>query len=163
MNGADWLLALPIAIPLFACAAGAALHGRHGAQRVVTLASASALLVVSFLLLFRVQAEGVLASQMGDWPAPFGITLVADLLGAAMVVIGAVMYLAVAVYALADGAEERERQGWHPLLGGLMLRAALRLHRDRTALNARGVLKASVLYLPLLYMALLLDSRPGLF
>ena len=49
------------------------------------------------------------------------------------------------------------------LLGGLMLRAALRLHRDRTALNARGVLKASVLYLPLLYMALLLDSRPGLF
>ena len=121
MNGADWLLALPIAIPLFACAAGAALHGRHGAQRVVTLVSASVLLLVSLLLLARTQADGVLASQMGDWPAPFGITLVADVLGAAMVVIGAVMYLAVAVYALADGAEERERQGWHPLLGGLML------------------------------------------
>ncbi len=73
------------------------------------------------MLLVHVQAEGVIASQMGDWPAPFGITLVADLLGAVMVVIGAVMYLAVAVYALADGAEERERQGWHPLLGGLML------------------------------------------
>ncbi|MFN7000624.1 MAG: proton-conducting transporter membrane subunit, partial [Elioraea tepidiphila] len=121
MNGTDWLLALPIAVPLFACAAGAALHGRHAAQRVVTLVSASGLLLVSLLLLARVQADGVLASQMGDWPAPFGITLVADLLGAAMVVIGAVMYLAVAVYALADGAEERERQGWHPLLGGLML------------------------------------------
>ncbi|MCX7685549.1 MAG: Na+/H+ antiporter subunit D [Acetobacteraceae bacterium] len=121
MNGADWLLALPIAVPLFACAAGAALHGRHAAQRLVTLVSAAALLLVSLLLLARVRAEGVLASQMGDWPAPFGITLVADLLGAAMVVIGAVMYLAVAVYALADGAEERERQGWHPLLGGLML------------------------------------------
>jgi protoheme IX farnesyltransferase len=49
------------------------------------------------------------------------------------------------------------------LLGAVFLRAAARLHRDRTALNARGVLKASVLYLPLLYLALLLDSRPGLF
>lgn len=49
------------------------------------------------------------------------------------------------------------------LLGALFLRAALRLYRERSALSARGVLKASVLYLPLLYIALLLDSRPGLF
>jgi protoheme IX farnesyltransferase len=49
------------------------------------------------------------------------------------------------------------------LLGALFLRAAVRLQRDRSALNARGVLKASVMYLPLLYLALLLDSRPGLF
>jgi len=49
------------------------------------------------------------------------------------------------------------------LLGAVFLRAAVRLYRDRSALNARGVLKASVLYLPLLYIALLLDSRSGLF
>jgi hypothetical protein len=29
--------------------------------------------------------------------------------------------------------------------------------RDRSLLNARGVLKASVIYLPLLYVALVLD------
>jgi multicomponent Na+:H+ antiporter subunit D len=121
MTLADWLLALCVAIPLFACAANSALYTWRRAQRVVTLAAAVALLGVSFALLFHVQANGIVASQMGDWRAPFGITLVADLLGAAMVVIGAVMYLAVAVYALADGAEERERQGWHPLLAGLML------------------------------------------
>ena len=121
MTLADWLLALPIAITLFACAANSAFYAQFRAQRVVTLVSAVALLVASFALLFHVQAHGVIASQMGDWRAPFGITLVADLLGAAMVVIGAVMYLAVAVYALADGPEERERQGWHPLLAGLML------------------------------------------
>jgi len=48
-------------------------------------------------------------------------------------------------------------------LGALFLRAALRLTRERTAQNARGVLKASVMYLPLLYLALLAGSRPGLF
>lgn len=44
------------------------------------------------------------------------------------------------------------------ILGGLFLKSAARLSRDRTSLNARGVLKASVLYLPLLYLALILDS-----
>ena len=45
------------------------------------------------------------------------------------------------------------------LLGGLFLRAAARVTKDRSLLNARGVLRASVIYLPLLYLALLLDSR----
>jgi len=45
------------------------------------------------------------------------------------------------------------------LLGALFLRSATRLSRDRSAANARGVLKASVMYLPLLYAALILDAR----
>lgn len=48
-------------------------------------------------------------------------------------------------------------------LGALFLKSAATLSRDRSALNARGVLKASVIYLPLLYLALILDSKPGLF
>jgi protoheme IX farnesyltransferase len=45
------------------------------------------------------------------------------------------------------------------LLGAWFLRAAAAVLRDRSLVNARGVLKASVVYLPLLYAALLLDSR----
>jgi protoheme IX farnesyltransferase len=45
------------------------------------------------------------------------------------------------------------------VLGALMLRAAVRVARDRTLPNARRVLLASVMYLPLLYIALVLDSR----
>jgi protoheme IX farnesyltransferase len=48
-------------------------------------------------------------------------------------------------------------------LGALFLKSAATLSLNRSALNARGVLKASVLYLPLLYLALVLDSKPGLF
>lgn len=44
------------------------------------------------------------------------------------------------------------------ILGGLFLKSAATLSRNRTAPNARGVLKASVMYLPLLYLALVLDS-----
>lgn len=45
------------------------------------------------------------------------------------------------------------------LLGALFLRSATRLSRDRSVANARGVLRASVIYLPLLYAALILDAR----
>jgi multicomponent Na+:H+ antiporter subunit D len=118
---ADWLLALPVLIPLLACALSAALWGRPLLQRAVTFASAAALLLAAGLLVAEVWSGGVLASQMGDWPAPFGITLVADLLAAAMVAIAALMYAAVALYAQAEGAEEGEAQGWHPLLAALVM------------------------------------------
>jgi len=45
------------------------------------------------------------------------------------------------------------------ILGGLFLKSAAGCARQRTAIHARGVLKASVMYLPLLYIALILDSR----
>ena len=48
------------------------------------------------------------------------------------------------------------------LLGAFFLRSAVRVARDRTLPNARLVLRASVIYLPLLYVALVLDRRFGL-
>ncbi|HNY41546.1 MAG TPA: heme o synthase [Bryobacteraceae bacterium] len=45
------------------------------------------------------------------------------------------------------------------ILGGLFLKSAAICARQCTAVNARGVLKASVMYLPLIYLALVLDSR----
>jgi len=45
------------------------------------------------------------------------------------------------------------------ILGGLFLKSAALCARERTAVNARGVLKASVMYLPLLYLALVIDSQ----
>ena len=48
------------------------------------------------------------------------------------------------------------------VLGAFFLRSAVRVARDRTPLNARLVLKASVIYLPLLYIALVLDHHTSL-
>jgi protoheme IX farnesyltransferase len=48
------------------------------------------------------------------------------------------------------------------VLGAFFLRAAVRVARDRTLPNARLVLRASVIYLPLLYVALVLDRHMSL-
>jgi len=45
------------------------------------------------------------------------------------------------------------------VLAGFFLRFAARIAHDRTLPQARAVLRASVVYLPLLYLALVLDSR----
>lgn len=110
----SWLLAVPIAIP-FATAVLAFLLRNFAAGRWVSVAGSAALLAASAVLMQAVLAEGVVAGQMGSWPAPFGITLVADLLSAVMVVITAIIALAVSVYALADIGPAEERLGYHAL------------------------------------------------
>ena len=110
----SWLLALPLAIP-FAAAVLAALVPSARLARLVSVGGSVLLLAASAALMVAVLDEGVLAAQMGEWPAPFGVTLVADLLSAVMVVITAITGLAVAVYAVAEVGPERERMGYHAL------------------------------------------------
>jgi multicomponent Na+:H+ antiporter subunit D len=112
----SWLVAAPIALPL---ATGALLLvGRFSPQRerAIALLSTSALALLSIALLSEVSREGILVLQAGGWSAPFGISLVADRLGAAMVVITGVIGLAVVVYAMADLDARRLRFGFHGLM-----------------------------------------------
>ncbi len=110
----SWLLAFPIIIP-FATAAAAFFARRSPSGRWISVLGAILSLIAAAALMGTVLSEGVIAAQMGEWPAPFGITLVADLLSAVMVVITAITSLAVAIYALSDIDVERERLGYHAL------------------------------------------------
>ncbi|MGJ8602609.1 MAG: Na+/H+ antiporter subunit D [Marivita sp.] len=115
----SWLLALPIVIP-FITAVLAFLMRVSPWGRWVSVIGSGVLLAVSLLLMNAVLREGVIAGQMGQWPAPFGITLVADLLSAVMVLITAIVAVAVSVYALADVDEHMERLGYHALFNMLI-------------------------------------------
>jgi len=110
----SWLLAIPIAIP-FVTAVPVYLLREDPRAGWISVAGAAALLAASIALMAAVLREGVVAGQMGGWAAPFGITLVADLLSAVMVVITAITALAVAVYAMGDVSETQARLGYHAL------------------------------------------------
>jgi multicomponent Na+:H+ antiporter subunit D len=115
------LLILPIVIPLGTAAVALLAWRSPAAQRVLGVLGAAALLLAALTLLGTVWHVGILTLQVGDWPAPFGIVLVADLLGAIMVVLAGLMGLAVAVYSLADLDPARERFGYYPLLQILLM------------------------------------------
>jgi multicomponent Na+:H+ antiporter subunit D len=110
------MLTLPLLIP-FVAATLAMLAWRWVAvQRWLGIAGAGGQLVAGLILLFAVRDGGIQATQLGDWPAPFGITLVADLFSATMVVITGLMGVAVAIYSIGGLDVRRESFGYYPLL-----------------------------------------------
>ncbi|GAB5467999.1 MAG: Na+/H+ antiporter subunit D [Rhodospirillales bacterium] len=116
----SWLLTLPIMLPIAMAVVVFLLRDRGAAGRWLSLAGCVASLGLAIALMVAVWEQGVLAAQMGSWAAPFGITLVADLLSAVMVLITAITGLAVALYALVDIDERRERLGYHALFQVLL-------------------------------------------
>jgi multicomponent Na+:H+ antiporter subunit D len=112
------LVVAPVVLPLLSAALLGIVGHRLG--RIVSTAAAGVGLVLAFALLDRVRHGGILVEQLGGWPAPFGITFVADHLSAIMVAISGLMGAAVAVYALRDVDPDRERLGYHPMFHVLL-------------------------------------------
>ncbi len=117
-----WLVVSTIVIPITTAIVAFLTGGARRLQRWISLAGATALLAAGIALLTAVleAPTGIIVAQMGGWPAPFGITLVADALSAIMVVITGITGLAVAVYAQADVDRREEQYGFHPLFHMLL-------------------------------------------
>ena len=117
------LLALPIALPFAVAVLAYAARRRPNALRLLSFAGALGLLVVALLILRRVLETGPQAAQMGGWPAPYGITLAADALGAGLLVATALTGVAAVVFGLAEIDARSEEVGHHTflhvLLGGV--------------------------------------------
>ena len=111
-----WLLVLPIIIPLVTAAASLLVWRSRRVRRCLAAAGTLALLASGLLLLRLVSENGIQATQIGNWPAPFGITLVADQFSAIMVALAGFMGSAVVVYSLASIDLKREAFGYYPLL-----------------------------------------------
>ncbi|MCC6556900.1 MAG: Na+/H+ antiporter subunit D [Polyangiaceae bacterium] len=115
------LLALPILIPLATAITALLAAPRRAVQRAIGLAGSAALLAAALLLFGDVWRRGALATQAGGWPAPFGVTLVADTLSAVMVALSALIGLAVTVYARGSPEIDAEAAGYDPPFQILMM------------------------------------------
>jgi multicomponent Na+:H+ antiporter subunit D len=110
------LLTLPILVPLLAATVLVALWGRTRPQKAVALATTVIMLVNAVVLLATVRTEGVLTEYVGGWAAPFGITLVADLFAAVMVLVASIIGVAVCGYSVASTSAEQGGYGHYPLM-----------------------------------------------
>jgi multicomponent Na+:H+ antiporter subunit D len=117
----DTALTLPILIPLTAAIICVLSWHRPEIQRIVTVVAMAALLAAGVALLQATMRDGFVVGQIGSWPAPYGITLVADLLSAVMVVVAGLIGLAVAIYSLGSIDAPREAHGYHVLVNVLLM------------------------------------------
>lgn len=115
------IIILPIVLPLAFAILMLFFRNRISVHRSIHVAGSAVSLAVSFFILFKVLSHGILSLQVGSWVAPFGISLVADLFSAIMVVITAVIGFATALYSLGSIDEERESYFYYPLMQFLMM------------------------------------------
>lgn len=112
---ADGISFWPVAIPLGAAAITALLRRRPALQRGVMESGVLLMLAASLGLLVHVAHGAVATMAFGGWGAPFGVTFVADRLGAALTTVTGIVALAVAIYARAEIRARRRRAGFDPL------------------------------------------------
>ena len=116
------LIIAPIVLPLLVAALQLLVGEKsRRAVTVLSIVSCVSLVVMAAALLLSVSGEGALSAvyRIGDWPARFGIVLVADRLSALMVLLSSVLALAVLPAAL---ARWRHRGGHvQPLLQFLLV------------------------------------------
>jgi multicomponent Na+:H+ antiporter subunit D len=106
------LLSLPILLPLLGAALSVLLGGSRRVQRAIALTTLVTVLGLAVALLVEVDRHGPVSVQAGGWPAPIGITLVADRLAAIMLVVASVMLVTVLVYAIGQPGAERNHVGF---------------------------------------------------
>ena len=106
------LVITPVILPLGLAVAVFLLRRHPGVRIPVTVLGSAANLVIGMWLLVRVMTDGIQVMQAGGWEAPYGITFVADPLGAILVVVTGVINMAVCCYAQASIPESLRRQGY---------------------------------------------------
>jgi multicomponent Na+:H+ antiporter subunit D len=112
----NFLVTLPILLPLIGAMIALLLRKRQSWQAGWTLIGMTAGLAASVWILISVSQGGEpLVYQSGGWPAPFGISLVADMLSALFVVMTQLIMVTGILYALGSKDKVVRYPTFYPL------------------------------------------------
>ena len=107
---------LPIIVPL-AGAILCMLFRKSPAMQKGIAVVVSVLILLAALCLMAHTIDGTIAvMNVGNWDAPFGITLVVDMLSSVMLVLAGLLAVAISIYACFDLDEPRIQFGFFPLM-----------------------------------------------
>ncbi len=115
------ILLIPILLPLLSMVVLIFTRRWLFFQQNFSLLASVVLTIASLMLLLDVYHNGIITVQMGSWPAPYGITLVADLLSAIMVLTTSFVSVVVLLYSPGFIDKERQTAGYFPLVFSLLM------------------------------------------
>ncbi|GAA4427600.1 Na+/H+ antiporter subunit D [Pontibacter saemangeumensis] len=107
---------LPLLLPLYGAVLCLLAWQRVKAQAVVAGLVQAGWLASAGVLFYQVYQRGILSTDIGNWPAPLGITLVADQFAALILLSATVVGMAVYMFSLLGLDYSRKRFGYYPLL-----------------------------------------------
>lgn len=113
---ADWVLVLPVVLPILGAAALLMVRQRLRVQFWLCAAVILAVLAADVMLFARVLGGGPLSMTMGRWLPPFGISFTADVLGAGFATLAAFVAFAVVLSLVTTAPQGALRDGVYPLV-----------------------------------------------
>jgi multicomponent Na+:H+ antiporter subunit D len=113
---ADWLVIAPMGLMILLGAVLMMVRHRLHLHGLIAIPGLVALVALNGALLWRVAHHGPFTMTAGRWLPPFGISFTADLLGALMAFVAALVALAAGIYALRDIDASGRRYGFFPFL-----------------------------------------------
>lgn len=96
------ILVLPVLLPLLTAVINFLIRKNTRLVVINSIFCSVILLIVAIFILHTIVSNGPQAIAIGNWPAPFGIILVADLFSALMVLICTIINTVIVVYASSD-------------------------------------------------------------
>jgi len=115
------LLLLPILIPLITGVILIFFPKNVMAQRWVTSISAFLNIIGAGILVQKIRKDGIQTLDVSSWDAPFGITLVSDMLSALLVLTASIIAFVSIIYSFRSIGEERERFYYYPCISFLLV------------------------------------------
>lgn len=115
------LLILPIVIPFVTAILLIFFKNHVIAQRWISAISSAGLLAASIILVHTIYREGIQTLDLGNWQAPFGITLVSDMLSALLVTATSFIAFCCILYSFRTIGKGRESYFYYPVVQFLIV------------------------------------------
>ncbi|RTR36041.1 Na+/H+ antiporter subunit D [Robertmurraya yapensis] len=115
------LIILPILIPFVTAAILIFFHKKIRIQRWLSALSSIATIFVALVLVQKVHTDGIQSLNISSWDAPFGITLVSDMLSALLVLTTSVVAFVCLIYSFKSIGAEREKFYYYPVFNFLIV------------------------------------------
>lgn len=107
------LIILPILIPLFTGTILIFFKNKIIMQRIIASVASVSMVIVSLSIVQKVHRDGIQSLNIGSWDAPFGITLVSDMLAALLVLTTSLIGFFVLIYSFKTIGKEREENYYY--------------------------------------------------
>lgn len=108
------IVLLPVLIPFFTGALLILFSKKRKVQRVISGIGTLLILTAAVYLAIYVYQNGITVLEAGNWPAPFGIIMVADMFATIMVILSALIGVVCLFFVFQTIEEDREKQYFYP-------------------------------------------------
>lgn len=110
------LIVLPMVIPILTGIFLVFFKSKIVLQRTLSLLALLANIGVSFYLLQRIQTEGILRLDFGEWKPPFGILFVADSFAMLLVLTTSIVSALILIYSFSSTKERTEKNYFYSFI-----------------------------------------------